>query len=105
MLLNTELKDIRQTRTEHLLSFVAVPKLEEVQLRMLKREDELKTEKRLHNKQLERESRAMCDSIDQKNLIKFSHQEHFLAWYQSVDQIDKSIQGGLDSEECGQRRV
>ena len=36
----------------------------------------------------------MFDSMDQKNLVQFFSQEHFFAWYQSVE---KSIPGGFDA--------
>ena len=57
----------------------------------------MKTSKQLESKQKERENKALYDSVDQKNLVQLSRPEHFLAWYQSVDQMDKSIPGGFDT--------
>ena len=77
--------------------FLAIPRLQEVQLSLSKREEELKTSKLPETKQKERKNKALYDSVDQKNLVQFSRPEHFLAWYQSVDQMDKSIPGGFDT--------
>ena len=51
--INYELTD----GTDH--AFFAIPRLEEVQLSLSKREEEWKTNKLLQTKQLERESKAM----------------------------------------------
>ena len=76
--------------------FLSIPRLQEIQLSLSKREEELKTIKQLESKQKERENKALYNSVDQKNLVQFSRPEHFLAWYHTVDQMDKSIPGGFD---------
>ena len=61
--------------------FLAIPRLQEVQLSLSKREEELRTSKLLETKKKERENKALYHSVDQKNLVQFSCPEHFLAWY------------------------
>ena len=78
---------------------MSIPRLQEVQISLSRREEELNRDKQLQIKQKERENKALYDSMDQKNLVQFSRPEHFLAWYQSVDQMDKSIPGGFETEE------
>ena len=78
-------------------TFNAITQMENVQMRLSKREEDLKTAKILDNKALERQNKASYDSVESKNLVQFSKQENFLAWIQSIAQIDKAVDGGLDS--------
>ena len=61
--------------------FLAIPRLQEVQQSLSKREEELRTSKLLETKQKEKENKALNDSVDQKNLVQFYHPQHFLSWY------------------------
>ena len=49
--------------------FLAIPKLQAIQMNLSRMEEELKTNKQLQTKQKERENKALYDSVDQKNLV------------------------------------
>ena len=89
---NPTLEDIRVPGT-----FNTITQVENVQMRLSKREEELKTAKILDNKATERHNKASYDSVDSKNLVQFTKAENFLAWIQSIAQMNNSVEGGLDS--------
>ena len=83
-----EIEKLEFTVAEH-------PTLENVQMRLSKQEEDVKTAEILDNKALERQT--IYVSVDSKNLVQFSKQENFLAWIQSIAQMNKAVDGGLDS--------
>ena len=74
-----------------------MPRPQEEQLSLAKLEEELKTSQQLDNRQKERENNAVYNSIDQNNLVQFYQPEHFLTWYNSIDQMGKSIPVGFET--------
>ena len=89
---NPTLEDPRTPGT-----FNTITQVENVQMRLSKREEELKTAKILDNKNVERQNKASYDSVDSRNLVQFTKAENFLAWIQSISQMNNSLEGGLDS--------